>query len=542
MQFQRCAWLFIAAVFAALACAPAGAPASAPASTGQPKSGGVLSTSERANYTNLDPSTALRGEATFVTGRAYSSLLRFKAFEGMNQDDLTVEPALAERWEVSPDAKTYTFHLRPGVKFADMPPVNGRELTSADVKWSFEYVGRIGVWKDMKFPAANQIAFKLEGLQSVQTPDPKTAVVTFKDGFAPFFSYAATPDLGILPHEIYDQDGSFSDRTAGSGPWQYDAASSQKGTRLVWKKNPNYWDTGRPYVDELRTLTILDEAPKKAAFQTKQLDIMVDVDSPTDGEEARKTNPQANAFTFLGWNAFRPYFNVTKPPFDDIRFRRAFSLGTDREEFVRTFTGGQGRWAAAGASPNTFTVEELKQLIPYDPDQSRRLLQQGGYQPSYEVEYLYASGYGEQLLADSQLLQAQLKKVGINLNIKTVDRDDLSNRRRRGDFQVAPTGVGPALDPDVDYLVYGYFHPKSAVNYYRVDDPKLTDLVEATRRNPDPAKRNEALRSAVRYIAEQGFAWVYFSVGYEFSQPYVKGYYPNQANRGRPEATVWLDK
>ncbi len=86
---------------------------------------------------------------------AYSQLLSYKVGEGIGYGDLVLGPQVAERWEVSPDAKVFTFHLRKGVTFQDLPPVNGRELTAADVKWSWEYGARSGEFKEKKLPASN---------------------------------------------------------------------------------------------------------------------------------------------------------------------------------------------------------------------------------------------------------------------------------------------------------------------------------------------------------------------------------------------------
>lgn len=537
---KRYVGLGLIAVFA-LACGPASAPVPSPPDA-PPKSGGVLTSREQTNYNNLDPTIGLRGEITHVTNRAYGGLLRFKNGPGVDYETLVIEPALAERWEASPDARSYSFHLRKGVRFAPIAPVNGREVTAADWKWSFEFIARVGPWKDVKFASANQIAFKLEGVETIDAPDPSTLKVSFKDGFAPFLSYAATNELTVLPREIYEQDGHFSDRTAGTGPWQFDRASSQLGTRLVFKKNQNYWEAGMPLLDEVRTLTIVENAPAFAAFQTKQLDFLHEIDTPKEAQSVRAAIPNVKEQEYLGWNAVRLYYNVNRPPFNDIRFRRAMALAIDREEFVRTFTGGRGVWAVAGAAPTTFSKEETRELLRYNPDEARRLVQESGY-AGYEIEYLWNEGYGEQLLADSQLLQAQFKKVGIELVFKNLERNDISNRRRNGNYMMSSVGLGPGLEPDVDYLAYGYWHPKSVTNYYQVNDPKLTELVEATRREADPAKRHEAVRRVGRYINEQSWGiWVYFGVGYQFWHPYVKGYYPHQSNRARPLPTTWLDK
>lgn len=534
--------LIVVVLSAVFACGPASAPSSPQAADAPPKSGGVLSTREQTNYTNMDPTLGLRGEATHVTNRAYAGLLRFRSGPDVGYEKLVIEPNMAERWEASPDAKAYTFHLRKGVRFAPGPPMNGREVTSEDWKWSTEYTGRTGPFKDVKFPSANQIAFKVEGLEAVETPDPATLRLRFKDGFAPFLSYAATAEVTVFAKEAYEEGTFFTNKTAGTGPWQYDPAASQQGTRLVWKKNPNYWEAGKPYVDELRTLTIIENAPAKAAFQTKQLDVLHEIDTPNEAQAVRSAAAGANEVEYLGWNAVRLYYNINRAPFNDLKFRKAFAYAIDRDEYLKTFMGGKGRWSAAGAAPETFTQEELKQMLKYDPEESKKLLRETGYDGA-EIEYLYSDGYGEQLLNDSLLLQSQLKKVGINMGIKTMERNDISNRRRNGNYSITSVGLGPGLEPDVDYLVYGYWHPKSNANYYHVNDPRLTELVEATRREGDPAKRNEAVRRAARYINDNTIGiWIYFGVGYHFWHPHVKGFHPNQANRGRPEPMVWIDK
>src|SRR5438270_11722960 len=135
----------------------------------------------------------------------------------------------------------------------------------------------------------------LEALDSVTTPDPYTVVVRFREPFAPFINYAASERLPIVPHEIYDLDGHFKDRIAGTGAFQLDAAASQKGTRWVFRKNPNYWEPGRPYLDEVRWVVIRDTAAGFVAFQTRQVDEAGYRYGITANDAAliEKNNPQA---------------------------------------------------------------------------------------------------------------------------------------------------------------------------------------------------------------------------------------------------------
>src|SRR5207249_8200426 len=135
---------------------------------------------------------------------ARSSVLRFKTGPDVPYDALILEPALAEKWEASSDARTYTFTIRKGMKWPDIPPLSGREFTAADVKWSYEYYSRTGELKDKGLPPANLSAL-FEGLDRVDTSDPYTVVVRFKDPFAPFITTSPQPTNLTSPRSPSDQ-------------------------------------------------------------------------------------------------------------------------------------------------------------------------------------------------------------------------------------------------------------------------------------------------------------------------------------------------
>ena len=190
-----------AAGLAAAACGgrKSSAPAPSASSGGKPRSGGVLKMAVPADPFNWDPTYAGPGLPNpYGTVLAYNSLLGYKTSPGMKYDELTLVPELAERWEV-PDPQTFIFHLRKGVKFAQQAPVNGRELTPADVKFSYEYWARAGAYS--KLPQSQYDLF-FEGMTSVDMPDPSTAVVRFKAPFVPFLNYAASRFVPIVPHDL----------------------------------------------------------------------------------------------------------------------------------------------------------------------------------------------------------------------------------------------------------------------------------------------------------------------------------------------------
>jgi peptide/nickel transport system substrate-binding protein len=527
-----------------VACAGVGQPASKQAAStapGQPRMGGTLIVEEVNDPASFDMSiSGTQRGALHATGLAYDSLLRFKHGPNVGFGELEIEPALAERWEVSPDARVYTFYLRNGLKFANLPPVNGRDLTSADVKFSYEYWSRTGEFKDKGLPPG-QFASYFEGMERIETPDPLTVKISFNKSFAPFLSYAAAFNNPILAREIYDQDGSFADRIVGSGPFQLDVGASQKGSRWIFKKNPNYWEQGKPYLDEVRWLIIRDSGSISNAFKTKQLD-MTNTMTFQEAEQFKRESPDVVLMPQQSLAAQAIYMNERRPPLNDERVRKAISLAIDRDEFIQTFSGGKGSWSLFGAFSDTFSQDEIKQMLKTDLNESRRLLAEAGHSNGLNLEFLYpGNGFGEGYILEMQLFQSQLKKAGINLELKSLDLPTYLERTRRDTFDITLRGV--SVQPDVDSYLYLSFHPQSQRNYYGVNDDNVTRLLEAQRSEPDVVKRREIIREAVRYTTEHAMGLAtYTPVIYRAVQPHVKNFAAHSGTGFWPVESTWLEK
>ncbi len=540
-MFRTAGFLLVGTALAIAGCAAPQQAGQAADGGGKPTHGGVLNarSPNDPNSWDLSQKGDLEPDRT-VLAASYDSLLGFRAGPDTDYTALVIRPELAERWEVSPDATTFTFHLRKGVKFADLPPVNGRELTAADVKWSFEYWARIGEVKDKKLPK-NFFDWLLEGLQSVEARDPSTVVMRFQDPFAPFLNYSAHDFLHVVPREIFEQDGHYKDRVAGSGPFQLDAAASQKGSRWVLKKNPNYWQPGKPYLDEVRILIIPDDSTSLTALQVGQLDVHKAVQF-REGRDLQARAPHLVMFEHLRGSPVHLYINNSKPPFDNFNVRKAVSLAIDREDFVTTLTGGKGGWALAGAFPDTFTQEEIRKLLRYDPEEAKRLLREAGYPQGLSVEFEYPTDRDRSYIVDMELLQAQLRKVGVNLLPKGLDFVEYSTKKKLHTHSM--NSSGKSVLADVDSYLYAIFHPSSSNNYDLVNDPTLNRLLEAQRREPDPAKRREIVRDAVRYLNVECYCGMALYVRSEFDvwNPRLKNYQPNFNVNGWAVTDSWLEK
>jgi peptide/nickel transport system substrate-binding protein len=317
---------------------------------GKPRTGGTLNLQLIADFFDFDSS---QGGKTVpnpnATTLAYDTLLTFQQGPGVAYEKTAIIPNLASRWE-SQDAASFTFHLRPGVRFAASAPVSGRALTSADVKWSFEYASRTGALKGTKLPQG-QFGYMFEGLDRIETPDDATVVVRFGSPFAPFLSYVTTYGTLIAPHEVYDQDGSLSKQLVGSGPMQLDAGGSQHGSRWTFRRNPGYWNSGQPYLDGANYIVFGDSSTMYAAFQTRQLDVLKAV-VDHDVKPVLAANPTAIRQQALDPNAQGIYMSATHPPFNDVRVRQAIALAIDRDEFDKTLGAGEGNWPMPAATPD----------------------------------------------------------------------------------------------------------------------------------------------------------------------------------------------
>lgn len=515
---------------------------SSASSAGKPQTGGKVSLNIATDPFDWDLSYV--GKSVPNGGGqaiAYESLLGFQYGPKVQYADLHVQPQLAQKYE-APDAQTFTFHLQPGVKFANLAPVNGRALTSADVKWTFEYWSRTGQFTSKNLPEG-QFDWFFEGMQSIQTPDDQTVVVKFQDPFAPFLNYAASDYNPIVPHEIFDQYGTMHDHIVGTGPWQLDTSSSQKGSKWVWKRNPTYWGSGQPYIDEIDWIVLTDDSTAIAAFNAKQLDY---VGAPSVTPEVvpniKKTYPTATLYQNPAATPMHVYINTRKAPLNDVRVRQAISYAIDRDEIIKTIDLGAGNWALAGAVPGTFTQDEIRALVPTNLQKSKQLLSDAGFASGADIEFIVTAAYGDLYLSEAQLLQAQLKRAGINLTLKTLDKNTYSSNKKNGSYVMTITGKD--VEGDVDSYLYATFHSGSKDNYAGTNDPTLDAMLEAQRKEADPIKRKDLVRQAVKYVNVDKAYGLALETGtvYAFSSPSLKGFYPQWGVLQIPEVDSWLAK
>jgi dipeptide transport system substrate-binding protein len=524
---------------AAGAVAAAAAPRRARAQ-GRPIRGGVL------KQIGLDPPTFDVHATTSYETQLVSSFVRRTLFKFVNgarygPSDFTLAPDLALTAGVSADGRTYTITLRPGVRWESRPPVYGRELVAADVKYSIERALRKSPYAPLLGP-----------VEQIDTPDPHTVRVRLADTFAPFVHSLAEPWSAILPPEVEDRLGDLkaAESLIGCGPFVLDRYEA--GVKAVFSRNPTYHARGLPYLDKVEWLFIKDRSTQLALFRAGQVDVPYhDARIPrSDVGAFKKTNP-GYPVVFWDWLAVRSLaMRTDRAPFNDVRVRRALSLAVDRKKWVAEHLDGEGT-EDQGPVPSSMRPWKLaaRQLgegaryLEYDPGLARKLLAEAGYPAGLKIKCTNWPGYGPEYVDDLELLAGHLRRVGVELQIVNEEYGQYIRGSFLGRFDAASWGPS-SIFTEVDGYLYSFFRSGQAGNRSHVADTQLDVMLEAQRRFTSTSSRKKIIDDIQRRAAAQVY-YVYTPSPRNVSSwaPRVRNYGPkNSFDRGAQLEVVWLDQ
>ncbi len=509
-------------------------------STKTPKRGGVLTRASAWDPPVLDPRLTQSIGLFQFAGLTSSRLVRY-AFpeEATGTNDLTIKGDLAESWQSSADYRTWTFKLRQGVKWHNLPPLNGRELVAADVKYCFEAYAKEGVQ-----------SFNFREIEGMETPDKYTLRVHLHTPNVLFPQNVAESVTVIFSREVLEQDGDLKKRLIGTGP--YILKEHTRKVRVVLARNPDYFDKGRPYVDEYIILSTPDMATRIAAFRTGQSDIL-QVASLGEVEVVRKTNPAAVVQEYK--NVLAPFglaLAQDKPPFNDIRVRRAMSMAIDRQKQVDTVFEGHGipGWGVPYVyyQDKMPTLAQLGPWSQYRPAEAKKLLAEAGHPSGFETTIFYYE-YWPQMTSQVQLVQQDLKKnLNINVKITKLDYTTYYGRYVENKWDGMSWGFQSGHAVGLDERTYQYLHSKSTKNFFRVNDPVIDELTTKLRLTPDRAEQRVITKKIVDREFDQVLRmWMPYDAGFLLYQPYLRNMASLALRRadgyGSPTvARLWLDK
>src|SRR5437899_2879769 len=434
-----------------------------PASTKPPKRGGVLTRASAWDPPVIDPRlTQSVGLYQFV-GLTSNRLVRYTfSDEATGPSDMTLKGDLAESWQSDSANRVWTFKLRQGVKWQNVAPLNGRELTAADVKYCFEAYAKEGVQ-----------TFTFQEIEGMETPDKHTLRIHLKSPNTLFPQNLAEPIALVFSREVLEEDGDLKKRLIGTGP--YILKEHTRKVRIVLQRNPDYFDKGRPYVDEYVILSAPDSATRTAASRTRPSDFLP-LQSPSEVEAVRKSNPAAVVQALTpSITPFGLALAQDKPPFNDVRVRRALSMAIDRQRQVETVYEGHGI-VTAGVPWLYYqdTKPPAKDLGPWcqhRPADAKKLLAEAGHPSGFETTLFYYE-YFPQMTSQVQLVQQDLKKnLNINVKIAKLDYTTFYGRYVEGKWDGMAWGFKSGHAISLDEQTYQYMHSQSTKNFFRVNDP-----------------------------------------------------------------------
>ncbi|EJN09435.1 ABC transporter substrate-binding protein [Herbaspirillum sp. YR522] len=347
-------------------------------------------------------------------------------FDGLVEydNDFKLRPALAERWEVSKDSKTLTFHLRHGVKWHD-----GKPFTSADVKWTLE-----NVWK--KIHPRNQIIFSK--VSSTDTPDEHTVVIHFSEPSLAVLSSLNSNGAQVLPKHLYEGtdilNNPYNNKPVGTGPFVFKQWS--RGNYITLERNPDYWDRGKPYLDRIVFKIVPDAGARAAALEKGEVQYAPFSPVPLKDAERLAKLPALKLET-RGYDWISPWLfvdvNLDKPYFKDVRVRQALAYAIDRDAFNKVVWYGFGKPAT---SPVVSTLKQFHAAdVPqygFDPKKAESLLDQAGLKRGADgvrlrinLDYL---PYGDDFKRSGEFVRAALKRVGIEVAVRAQDTPGFTRR------------------------------------------------------------------------------------------------------------------
>ena len=483
------------------------------------KTGGILRAGMQTDPVGLDPHVTEATSTRNQLENVYDTLVKFDS-KGK------IVPSLARSWRVSTDAKTWTFSLRSGVKFH-----NGRTFVADDVVYS---INRI---KDptVKSPRAEDFAV----ISSVTVSNASTVVMKLQKPFAPLLAKLALSLNVIVAKEAI---ATINSKPIGTGPFSF--VEYIPNTRMVLKRNPDYYERDAkgnklPYLDGITYTYLPDPTARTTALRTGQVDWIEYV--PAADVTTLRKDASVQIVGGLSANFRALYLNLKQKPLDDVRVRQAIAYAIDPQEVVDVALFGTGGVAAKGTTipaGNFYAFDRSPYGRP-NLERAKALLKEAGLPNGFTLDLKVTSTY-DFLRTPAEVIQAQLQKIGIKVNIQAEEWSVYLPNYLKANYMATVIGNSGLSDPD-DYL-YNIFQSESGGKYNNFSDVELDKLLEQGRLVADQNKR-KAIYDAVqaRVLQLVPMVFLFHSAQYEGLGKSVKGFehYPNTSYLGF--RTTWLE-
>ena len=492
---------------------------------GAPDRRAIVDSRDTEDPRSLDPALS----TDVPTGRAVAYV-----FDGLTRftPSAEVEPALAERWDVSPDGSRFVFHLRQGVVFSDGTPLTARHVVASWHRALAPETKGGGALPLQPIRGASEFADgKASTISGLSAPDDSTVVVQLTEPLGFFPKLLAMPAAAVTP---LNPPPGFGEKPIGSGPWKL--VEWRHDDYLLFARNERYWGE-KPEADSLRARIISEPSTAVAEFESGNVDVLLVPAGETsvwEEDQSRRdmlTSVPALQFVYVG-------INTTRGPLKDTRVRQAINLAIDRRLLVQRLISGRGRLAAGVIPASLGGADTTRAPYPYDPARAKQLLAEAGHPNGIDIELWVGSNPIYTRMADT--MQAYLAQAGI--------RTKIVQRTSSGAREAARNGQADMIlkdwyadYPDAENFLYPLLHSANAgvggnISFWK--NAEFDRIVTQARREPDEAKRNALYRQAdsVAFV-EAPMVFMYFYNELYAVQRWIQNFEPPVIFNGQR----WID-
>lgn len=447
--------------------------------------------------------------------------------------------ALAESWDLSPDGKALTWHIRQGVRWHNKPPMNGRELDAYDVEFAFKRQMGLGFGYEEKNPYDGRTAaIPIDG---VEAPDKWTVVLTSNTGFTPshieFMGFVSWHMAPIPPPEVLQWGEAPEalrswENWVGTGPWML--TELVEGSSRTFTKNPDYWGTDErhpgmqiPFADTFKILVIPDRQTRMSAFRTGKIDLWGS-NILEEAEAMQASNPEANMFLTWGSTSDHGSMNVTKPPFDDIRVRKAMTMAINLEELVEEYYHGYGDPTPGGlfflpvikgfGVPFEEWPEEEQKVYEHNPEAAKALLAEAGYPNGFKFQLDLTNAHD---VDRWQIIKSYWDAIGVEAEFNVLESMAvLTARAVAGQHDMTVQGWRTTTTYPIDRL--GVFKSGNVENYAHWSSQTYDDLVDQAMTVTDYDEFQRLVKEAsMEYVKGHFTLQMPTTQSFNFTQPWI---------------------